>query len=359
MGSPRCNACTWLVWIGLLGTAQGVQAEDSASSIETRELNLDALVADGRAEVAMCEPSAATFAPWNPALVLVGDNEVKEQLYAFSMTADGLQFVEALDIPKENGGRPRDIEALAASGEAVMIVGSHSRNSHCEEKPRRRRMEWVRLGGDGALEAGAGDFIDGRPALDKAMASKESCLETLFVAPAPAKAAAVCGAMVDAETMADDASPSACAGLNIEGAVGLADGRIWLGLRAPLVDQKAVMLRLTPGHDELRFDHAVLVDLGGRGIRELTFDQGRQRVWGIAGPDVDRADPFRLWHVAADDLASEDDLTGAIDARELPTSSEGMLVWEGRALILIDGAATDEGQTCAVHPEQYQLALTP
>jgi hypothetical protein len=119
------------------------------------------------------------------------------------------------------------------------------------------------------------------------------------------------------------------------------------------------MLRLTPGHDELRFDRAVLVDLGGRGIRELTFDQGRQRVWGIAGPDLDRDDPFRLWHVSADALASEDDLTGAIDARELPTSSEGMLVWEGRALILIDGAATDERQTCAVHPEQYQLALTP
>lgn len=132
MNSLGCGVCSCLVWGAFSGVTQGVQAEDRASLIEATELNLDAAVADGRVGAAMCEPSAALVAPWDPAIVLVGDNEVKEQLYAFEVTADGLQLVKALDIPKDNGGRPRDIEALAASDGSVLIVGSHSRNSRCE-----------------------------------------------------------------------------------------------------------------------------------------------------------------------------------------------------------------------------------
>jgi Protein of unknown function (DUF3616) len=355
-----------VLWFGMLflslsGLVAGAQAQESASPITTREINLDQLVAAGRVQAAMCEPSAAVRAPWDPELVLVGDNEVREQLYAFSITAEGLNFVEALDIPKEGGKRPRDVEALAAIGGSVMIVGSHGRNSRCQARDNRQRLELVRRGSDGGLAAE--DFIDSRAELAAAMTSEERCLATLFVAPAPPPADAVCKALVGANQAADaGAPPSACTALNIEGAVGLPDGRVWLGLRSPLVDRQAIMLRLTPDHDEFRFDRAVLVDLGNRGIRELSYDRARQQVWGLAGPDIDRADPFRLWHVPAGDLADHSHLVGTKDDRELPTSSEGLVILEDHAVLLVDGAAAaggEAGKTCEIHAREYELALTP
>lgn len=345
--------------LGIIGLVDEAGAQGATAAIITKTIDLDRLVDAGAVDEAMCEPSAAVVAPWDQGVVLVGDNEVKKQLYAFTLTAGGPQFVEALDI-QGGGKRPDDIEALVGLADSVLIVGSHSRNSSCEKKDDRKRMEWVRRASDGELKAV--DFINSRKELEQALESEADCLETLFVDPPPPRAEAVCKALVAAEKAADDgAPPCACTSLNIEGAVALPDDRIWLGLRAPLADRKAIMLRLIPEHDELRFDRAVLVDLGNRGIRELSYDPTRRRIWGLAGPDIDRADPFRLWHLPLEALAGGDDLVGIKDDRELPTSSEALVVREGRALVLVDGdqGKGNAGKTCAVHPQVYELALAP
>ncbi len=363
--SPRtCIQC--LLWAALIlssltGFGEGLLAEDETSALVTKEIDLDRLVTDGHVKETLCEPSAAVLAPWDSGLVLVGDNEARKQLYAFSVTADGLQFREAVDIPKEGGKRPRDIEALAALNDgSLLIVGSHSRKRRCETAKKRQRMVMVKQGDDGALDAER--FFNSQAVMKEAMESEESCLRVLFTDPIPAHADTVCRALVAADQLADGASPSDCMAFNIEGAVGLSSDRIWIGLRSPLVDRRAIMLRLTPGHDEFRFDHAILADLGNRGIRELSQGGSRRRIWGLAGPEIDRSGPFRLWHIPSDDLASHDTIAGIMDERNLPTSSEGLVVLEDRAVVLIDGIAATgdaEGTSCEVRGRYYELPLTP
>ena len=84
--------------------------------------------------------------------------------------------------------------------------------------------------------------------------------------------------------------------MNVEGAVAVPDAsgkpRIWLGLRAPLVGKRAVLLRVAPlgaTKQRLTFDDIATIDLGGQGIRELTSSEGW--IWGIAGlrPRLQRA----------------------------------------------------------------------
>ena len=82
-------------------------------------------------------------------------------------------------------------------------------------------------------------------ALQRPDATVETCLSALFVSPPPALAREVCAALLQAERQA---SPARCETFNIEGAVGVPNesgaDRLWLGLRSPLVEGHAVLLRL-------------------------------------------------------------------------------------------------------------------
>lgn len=158
------------------------------------------------------------------------------------------------------------------------------------------------------------------------------------------------GAAIDhAEARADSAAKkqdtSACeaaAAFNIEGAVAIpgpaGEARVWVGLRSPLVtlDGKtwAVLLRLERP-DVLVFDQAVLLDLGGRGVRELTLDG--DWLWGIAGGPGDADNNFVLWKLRLGELQPDARLHPRI-VHNLPESSEGLaFVGADKAVVLIDG----------------------
>lgn len=301
----------------------------------------------------LCEASAALPAPWDESLVLVADNERDEQLYVFSVDDGELVAEEVWQMPAKQ--RPNDVEALARLGTEVVVVGSHSRNSRCEARENRQRLRRLAVRQDGTLQATG--FLDSAATWKRAMEDGGArCLATLFAQPAPAGAGPVCEALVAAEKEAANGGER-CEALNVEGAFGTADGRLWLGLRAPLVGGRAALLRLVPGFAELRFDRVALLGLEGRGIRELAL-AGDQLI-GIAGPTLDADEPFVLFRAAAPAVFGGGELSVEILRRDLLPSSEGLLLRDGRAYVLLDGDATDGGDRCKVPAGWYAVELSP
>lgn len=231
-----------------------------------------------------CEASA--MVPWEGGW-LVGDNEVTGHLFAY-----GPDFSRRPDVPLATA--VDDLEALALDGARVLAEGSYSRTNAGEERLSRQVSAWT----DGPAKR-----LDFGPAC-------------------PACAGA---ALLDPNH----------GGLNVEGAA-FWGGDLWLGLRSPLLDGKAQLLDLPGGLDGPGVaTRAVLLDLGGRGVRELTPWHGGLLV--VAGPPADGGEPHRLYWLADTSAAPVDlDVT-------LPPSTEGIGVESATSLVYVtDGDGKKE-----------------
>jgi hypothetical protein len=308
---------------------------------------------------ALCEPSAGVIAPWNPHQILVGDNEAEKQLYVFERHQDRLQFTSVIDMAK----KVEDIEALVPVNGGVLVVGSHSRNSQCKIKPDRLRLLWLKPKGDSSFETHLiSSANDQENRFEEITNDPVVCVAQLFTSPTVPHAREVCEALKGAK------SHPSCNTFNIEGAFSTREGRIWFGLRAPLVNNQAVMLRVVEKPidqiTDLRFDRVVLLALNNRGIRELALSTDGEHVWGIAGPEVDKAEPFRLWSISAAHLQHQTQLQLQrdihMDPRCLPTSSEGMVIFGNEAMMLIDREKDDNNEKrCKSDGQLYTLPLQP
>jgi hypothetical protein len=123
-------------------------------------------------------------------------------------------------------------------------------------------------------------------------------------------------------------------GVDIEGAVVLG-GALWLGLRAPLVDGHAALLRVvTPAEGDgggesvspTRFDAVAWLDLGGRGVRELSL-RG-ENVVVVAGPTDGGDLDFQLRTLGAEAVqeAAGARLTTTLVGQPVPVGAEGLAV---------------------------------
>ena len=300
-----------------------------------------------------CEASAVLVAPWDDDLIVVADNERHQQLYVFKLKDGRLDPDEIWQMPAKN--RPRDVEALARLGDDLVVVGSLSRNNHCERKEDRQRLRRLTSRHDGTLEETCAGFLDAAESWKQAMANGGAlCLSTLFASPPPAGAGEVCEALAAAEGQATD---ERCEVLNVEGAFGAAHGRLWLGLRAPLAGGRALMLRLTPGLDELRFDSVVLLDLKTRGIRELAL--AGDHLYGIAGPTLDADVPsFALFRIAVPEMLAGGQPPVEILRSDLVRDSEGLLIRDRTAYVFVDGDEKSEtGTGCGKPAGWYTVEL--
>lgn len=313
----------------------------------------------------LCEASGAVIAPWDPEQVLIADNE-QRALFAFALENGALREQREIPLP---GGAPRDIEALAQLDGRILVVGSFSRNSACEQKANRARFMWVEGDGEGGLRELS---LIRNPGALHALEDVTECLETLFESPAPPLAREVCEALGEAERLARTSEGEQCETLNIEAAVGLpaalssklsdsakagdgagesAAGRIWLGLRSPLVHGNAVLLRMSPGHDAFRFDQVVLLDLDGNGLRGLEVYE--DTVLGISGPPSDSKEDFKLFSFPLSALQQaapkgNPPSETALQVRSLsslPSSSEGIVVAGDHLVVVVDGKFL-KGEEC-------------
>lgn len=297
-----------------------------------------------------CEPSATVPSPWHPGRTIVADNELHGELYTFALEAGRLVDPRPLEMASKS--KPRDIEALTVVGDQLLVFGSHSRNWLCEPRPKRQRSRLMRYEPEDD-ELAHVRLIDAAPSWSAAAASPTSCVSTLFVESSPL-AERFCQVFVEAEHhVIGDPEVEYCPALNIEGAVTL-EGRVWIGLRAPLVDGQAVLLRLESGLERFRFDAIALVDLNGRGVRELALHEGV--MWAIAGPTDDTRAPFLLR--ALETLPGPELTLTSTEKAQLPTSSEGLVFDGDHVIVVIDGAeGEDDDRPCDVPAGQERVRL--
>lgn len=252
-------------------------------------------------------------------------------------------------------------------------MGSHSRNTKCEDGKKRRRFMEVKLSGNRA------------EALHSVQTRKIQC-DRVFgkIPPGDALMRAACEVIDQAERMAEqveealtrrqiseEQANNQCNTIvlfNAEGVVSIPaeDGaRIWIGLRAPLVSAHpkqpelknlALLLRMKDPSD-YTFDRVALLDLGGRGIRDLATAKGM--VWLIAGPPGDRDEPFELRRFPVEALKGTDVIKPEF-VQALPASSEGLAIKGDRAYVVIDGdIGNDKASMRCIKPSQYQQFVLP
>ncbi|OJH38799.1 hypothetical protein BON30_21470 [Cystobacter ferrugineus] len=89
-------------------------------------------------------------------------------------------------------------------------------------------------------------------------------------------------------------------GTNIEGLAALPSGELVVGFRNPRSGSNAVMVTLTNPSAVVagataRFGQALLVNLGGQGIRGMAWSEAHQAMLLLSGPSDESNGPFALW----------------------------------------------------------------
>lgn len=239
--------------------------------------------------------------PWEGGW-LVGDNETPDRLFRF--TADLAPAGET-----KLGDPVDDIEALALAGDRPWVVGSQSANKEGKVRPLRERVALL-----------------GQPAFTPDLTTCPACIQARGRAPNRG-------------------------GLNVEGAA-VWDGRLWLGLRAPLEGDRALLLQTDADPSKptaFTVTRAMPVDLGGLGVRELV--PWKQGLLVIAGPVDDAAVAHQLWWLASPDAAPQ---RLPVD---LPPGTEGIAP-TGDGLLLVTDGDGKPGSTCAKPATWQRLKVT-
>lgn len=181
---------------------------------------------------------------------------------------------------KKKSGPEADLEAATRLGDTALWLSSHARNKKGKEKEAR-----LRYFGTSIPRVGEPVHLRG--------AAYSGLLADLLASPELA-------GMRLHEAAARP--PQAEGGLNIEGMTAMPDGRVLLGFRNPTPGARAILVALENPLDPLegepaRFGSPVRLDLGGMGVRGLSYwrgsylivaghrdDGGRPRLYAWRGP---------------------------------------------------------------------------
>jgi hypothetical protein len=288
--------------------------------------------AGGGAEVefrGMCDASGAVVLG-RDRFAVADDEDNVLRVYDPSRGGAPLAAVDlspALDLPaKKKAGKKQpetDLEAATRLGDRALWLTSHGRNSKGKPQPSRLRFFATTAPADGA------PAIAGKP--------YTHLLDDLLAAPPLARFG-----LAEAATL----PPKQPGGLSIEGMTARPDGRsVLIGFRNPVPEGRALLVPLLnplelPQGARARWGPPVQLDLGGLGVRALSFWRGRYLI--VAGP-VD-AGPARIYTwdgKSAAARAAAVDLTGF--------NPEGVYSPEDRDQVLLlsdDGAVEVGGTPC-------------
>jgi hypothetical protein len=203
--------------------------------------------------------------------------EVQEDEYVFK------DLLKKLANSTDDKEKISDIEdATAGTDGTLYLTTSHSRNSHTdhgeegERKPAREHLIRLRLGNDGKIADAqllGGSIIDALPDTLKASTGRRPGFK--------------------------DGSGRYTPGFNIEGLAAGSDGTLLFGLRSPLLEKRAVILRLKNvpesfGGSKPEIEVGATLDLEGNGIRGIAVDSELKGYWIIGGLSPDPDDPSPL-----------------------------------------------------------------
>jgi Protein of unknown function (DUF3616) len=226
----------------------------------------------------MADASGAVVVGSN--LFLVADDETNVlQLYSRETGGAALAEFDCNPFLQPQGkSLEADLEAGALLGQRAFWLGSHGRNKNGKARPNRA----VLFGTDIAQ-------VDGRWQVSPVGRPYRSLLQDLASQP-----------QFDRFRLAEAAkgAPTEPGALNIEGLAATPEGHLMIGFRNPLPEGRALLIPLLNPNEVLegasgRFGAAVLLDLGGLGIRDIALYQGEYVL--IAGP-YHGGGPFRFYH---------------------------------------------------------------
>lgn len=238
---------------------------------------LEILVHDG-----MCEPSGGAALPitaFAEQFVVANDEDNTLRVYAADRNGGPVSQLDlgvflGLDVSRDEDDKA-DIEAAAWLGDRIYWIGSHSRSG--KGKPRHQRRQFFATSSQAGISPVAvvpgtrsqsliGALAEPYPSLDLRKAIGDLRMEQSSLAPE-------------------------AGGLNIEGLAERPDGAsLWIALRNPLQDGNAVVVSLdnpqavVEGREEPQLGVRVRLDLGGRGVRDITYSATRKGYVVVAGP---------------------------------------------------------------------------
>ena len=162
--------------------------------------------------------------------------------------------------------RELDLEAATRIGGRAWWLGSHGRNARGRLRPERLRFFATNVTEEGVRPVGA---------------PYERLLDDLLAEPALAQLQLAAAA---------ELPPKAPGGLNIEGLTATPSGEMLIGFRNPVPGGRALLVPLRNAAElaegtegvRARFGPPILLDLGGDGIRALSWWRGRYLI--VAGP---------------------------------------------------------------------------
>lgn len=288
----------------------------------------------------MCNASAAIAV--GDGLVVVADDEdscpTPLRLYRIKVGGDPRSKTVIpfgiLDLDLDEDGEV-DIEGAAQIGEFVYWIGSHSASSDGEKRPNRRRLFATKLqiGSDSELEIKqvgkaykhlVADLIDDNrfDAFELRDAAKRDPKE-------------------------DDA-------LSIEGLAATKDDDLLIGFRTPIINGKALVVKLTNPKKVIEgknahFDDPIELDLDGRGIRSIERRK-QDNTFVIVAGSHDGTSNFKLFTWSGDENAAPK----AISNVDLGDLNPEALFFEGDKTFLLsdDGKHPKDGPHCENAPRK-------
>jgi hypothetical protein len=272
-----------------------------------------------------CDASGAV--PLGGARFLVGDDE-DNVLRVYDARRGGPPLAardlsNELELPAKKRAPEADIEAGTGVGPLAFWLTSHGLRKSGKPDPARFRFFATTRPAEGAPPT-----LVGRP--------YSGLVDDLLAAPGVARLG-----LGRALALPPDAG-----GVNIEGMTASPDGSVLLGLRSPLHEGKAVTVPLRNPEavirgERARFGDPVLLDLGGRGIRSISWWSGRYLV--MAGALKDET-VSRLYTWAGGDAAPR-----PVDADFSSMNPEAFVSAPELEEILVlsdDGTALVDGVPC-------------
>ena len=267
---------------------------------------------------------------------VVGDDE-KNQLITYQLGNPEPLSVFNLDQFQDHG--EMDIEGAASFGSYHLWIGSHGRNKHGEIDPS-RAVFFATVFGDGKLQRTGVIY--------------KNLVEDLVNSPA------MVGLPILDGINTDENYPE---GFNIEG-IASDERRLVIGLRGPLVGDRAVVmfvdnpLDVVLQNSKAEFSGFELLDLEGRGIRDLYFDAETRKFFIIAGPVSDeRGFSLYQWSPGAEPIKIQE-ISGEVTPEALFISKSSSLGGDfskrGIHVLSDDGAVNESKKRCNKNPESKQ-----
>jgi hypothetical protein len=251
-----------VLWLGLLAAsacsraACGAQPPARALAFEKKAME------DGRVVTftGACDASGVVSLAAEQRMIVADDENNVLRAYDVRKGGAPLFIIDAsehLRVPGQAEGKKKkkraesDLEAGAVSDGLMFWIGSHGRNSSGKPRPERSVLF------ASTLEKGDTATFVGTPYF--------RLLEDLFADPAHARFAL---------DKAAEQAPKDEGALNIEAMSARREGGVWLGFRNPSPGGKALLTALLNPAEVIRgqtarFAAPVLLDFGGRGIRDM------------------------------------------------------------------------------------------